>query len=166
MTYTHIGKIISGGQTGVDRGGLEAGLRLGLPIGGWCPLDRRAEDGRIPDRYPLREHSSRAYPPRTEANVIEADATAILYTGELERGSKLTRDLALRYAKPHKLIPIDLLDDAEAALTALRPWLFGLHELRGRPLVLNVAGPRESQSPGIQLRAERILVAAILGVLL
>jgi len=42
MTVT---KIISGGQTGVDRAALDVALELGIPCRGWCPKDRQAEDG-------------------------------------------------------------------------------------------------------------------------
>ncbi|MBT8492676.1 MAG: putative molybdenum carrier protein [Deltaproteobacteria bacterium] len=69
-------RIISGGQTGVDRGALDAALDSGFACGGVCPRGRRAEDGRIDDRYPLEEHHSPRYPQRTEANVVAADATA------------------------------------------------------------------------------------------
>ena len=68
-------KIISGGQTGVDRAALDVGLTLGLPVGGWCPKDRRAEDGRIPDRYPLVETPERNYQARTRRNVEDSDGT-------------------------------------------------------------------------------------------
>ena len=44
---TGLVKIVSGGQTGVDRGALDAALAAGFPCGGWCPADRRAEDGSI-----------------------------------------------------------------------------------------------------------------------
>jgi len=63
-------KIISGGQTGVDRAALDAAIRLGIPCGGWCPQGRKAEDGRIPDHYPLHEASSPDYPVRTRLNVF------------------------------------------------------------------------------------------------
>jgi hypothetical protein len=60
--------IISGGQTGVDRGALDAGLELGAPCGGWCPDGRKAEDGPIPDRYPLDELKGAGYPEPTRCN--------------------------------------------------------------------------------------------------
>ena len=68
-------KIISGGQTGVDRGALDAAIELEIPHGGWCPQGRTAEDGRISDRYELRETDSPDYPVRTERNVLDSDAT-------------------------------------------------------------------------------------------
>jgi hypothetical protein len=64
-------KIVSGGQTGVDRAALDVALELELPCGGWCPKGRRAEDGRIPDRYPMEEASSPDYRVRTELNVFD-----------------------------------------------------------------------------------------------
>jgi hypothetical protein len=73
--------VVSGGQTGVDRAALDAALALGLPIGGWCPLGRRTEDGPVPDRYPLRETPSADYAERTEWNVRDSDATLILHRG-------------------------------------------------------------------------------------
>ena len=71
-------KIISGGQMGVDRAGLDVALDLGLAVGGWCPKGRRAEDGQIPDRYPLVETLERNYPVRTRRNVEDSDGTLIL----------------------------------------------------------------------------------------
>src|SRR5437870_10377236 len=93
-------KIISGGQTGVDRAALDVALELGLPCGGWCPRGRRAEDGPIPERYPLQEMKSPAYPPRTARNVRDSDGTVILTRGQPDRGTALTIELAERYRKP------------------------------------------------------------------
>jgi hypothetical protein len=76
-------KIISGGQTGVDRAALDAAIELGIPHGGHCPRGRRAEDGRIPDRYQLTETDSAQYRVRTERNVLDADATLILCRGRM-----------------------------------------------------------------------------------
>jgi hypothetical protein len=146
-------KVISGGQTGVDRAALDAALELGLDGGGWCPRGRRAEDGRIPDRYPLRETSSSAYPARTAANVREADATLVLTHGPAtSRGTALTRRLATAHGKP--LLEIDLAARPQPA--AVRGWL----EARGVK-TLNVAGPRASESPDIYRRAHEFLLAVL-----
>ncbi|MBN1394233.1 MAG: putative molybdenum carrier protein [Pirellulales bacterium] len=147
-------KIISGGQTGVDRAALDAAVELGLPHGGWCPLGRAAEDGRIPDRYELRETDSPEYPARTERNVIEADATLILHRGPLSGGTELTVRLAERHNRPHLVVDLDgAIDSAE-----VRHWL----EETGVS-ILNVAGPRESQSPGIYESAREFLAGVFCG---
>src|SRR5438309_6802555 len=97
MTFT---KIISGGQSGVDRAALDVALELGISCGGWCPKGRRAEDGVIPEQYPVRENASTSYPPRTEMNVRDSDGTLILTNGRPDRGTALTVNLAKRYEKP------------------------------------------------------------------
>jgi len=141
-------RIVSGGQTGVDRGALDAAIALGIPHGGWCPLGRLAEDGTIPARYLLTETDSPEYHVRTEKNVLESDATLILYRGELKGGTKLTRHLAERHAKP--CLALDL--DHPIDLDEIRRWL-----LQAEVATLNVAGPRESQSPGISALAEELV---------
>jgi len=83
-------KLISGGQTGVDRAALDVALALGLAVDGWCPKDRRAEDGVIPARYPLVETPERNYQVRTRRNVEDADGTLILNLGKLDGGTALT----------------------------------------------------------------------------
>src|SRR5450631_3978490 len=93
-------KIVSGGQTGVDRGALDAALAAGFPCGGWCPADRRAEDGPIPQRYPLTPLPGAGYRQRTQQNLIDSDGTAILFYGTLSGGTKLTRDSCVREKKP------------------------------------------------------------------
>jgi hypothetical protein len=143
-------RIISGGQTGVDRAALDVALAMGIHCGGWCPKGRRAEDGRIPSRYPLVEITSPAYAPRTRRNVLESDATLILFRGEPRGGTLLTRRTAARLDKP--CLWVDL--DAPTALADIRVWL-----RENAIRVLNVAGPRESQSPGITLQATRLLHA-------
>ncbi len=143
-----IAKLISGGQTGVDRAALDVALKLGVPCGGWCPKGRRAEDGCIPARYPLRETPSPQYPQRTERNVREADATLILTRGRPDRGTALTRRLTQKHRKPRKVVNLvkPVFPEDVAA------WL----EER-RINVLNVAGPRESSQPGIYLDATAFL---------
>jgi hypothetical protein len=141
-------KIISGGQTGVDRGALDAAMALGIPHGGWCPAGRLAEDGRIPDRYQLGETESAEYRVRTERNVLEADATLILCRGTPSGGTELTVRLAKKHRRP--CLVVDL--DRPAALDEVRRWLQS-HGVE----VLNLAGPRESQSPGIGAAAVEFL---------
>jgi hypothetical protein len=142
-------KIISGGQTGADRGALEAALALGIPHGGWCPRGRLAEDGRIPRRYRLTETDSPDYPFRTECNVLDSDATLIVYRGELGGGTLLTFRLATEHGRP--CLAIDL--DSPPPREEVQAWLRE-HEVR----VLNVAGPRESQSSGIEEASCDLLV--------
>ncbi len=133
-------KIVSGGQTGVDRAALDAAMELGIPHGGWCPRDRRAEDGRIPARYQLTETESPEYQVRTERNVLDSDATLILCRGKPTGGTELTRRLCKRQQRP--CLVVDLGQPPE--LAAIRRWL-AQHRVR----TLNVAGPRESQCPQI-----------------
>lgn len=142
-------KIISGGQTGVDRAALDAAIEAGIPHGGWCPRGRLAEDGRIPDEYELVETESPDYPARTEQNVLDADATLILHRGPLSGGTVLTLRMAERYGRPSLVVDLDDgLDPAD-----VRSWL------EGRSVeTLNVAGPRESQNPGIGELAREFLV--------
>ena len=141
-------KIVSGGQTGVDRAALDAAMAAGLAAGGWCPRGRLALDGRIPDRYPLRETPSSRYAQRTEWNVRDADATLILTRGELSGGTKLTAELAADYG--HPLLIIDFL--AVPGFPEVMRWLEE-HAVG----ILTVAGPREEGAPGIQSQAEEFL---------
>ena len=86
-----IKKIISGGQTGVDRAALDAALELGIEVGGWCPKGRLAEDGTVPDKYPLKEMDTNAYPARTEQNVIDSDGTLIIFWGKMRISKRQER---------------------------------------------------------------------------
>jgi len=144
-----IQKVISGGQTGVDRAALDVALATDLPVGGWCPKGRLAEDGPIPAHYPLQEIDSPAYARRTEQNVIEGDGTLILATHKnLKGGTALTLHLAQKQAKPH--LVVNLLDQPDVRV--IQQWL-----LKEHIHVLNVAGPRESASPGIYQHARALL---------
>lgn len=148
-------KIISGGQTGVDRGALDAALDAGFACGGWCPRGRRAEDGAIDARYPLTEMASADYPARTRQNVVESDATLILFFGDLSGGTRETWRIAQALGKP--VLTLDLsaksTDDAAVEVAAFVA-INGVE-------TLNVAGPRESSRPGSAKHA-RELVAALL----
>ena len=141
-------KIVSGGQTGVDRGALDAAIELGIPHGGWCPSGRLAEDGPIPARYRLTETKSPEYSVRTEQNVLDSDATLILYRGPLSGGTELTYRMAVKHEKPHLLLDLSKCPDP----TAVRDWTRS-----NKIAVLNVAGPRESSSPGIAGSAAQFL---------
>jgi hypothetical protein len=150
-----ISKIVSGGQTGVDRAALDVALELGLACGGWAPLGRRAEDGRIAARYPLRETATAAYPERTRLNVRDADATLILTRGEPVGGTAFTIACARKLDRPCMLVDLERPDVAHAA-AAVRQWLDD-----ERVRVLNVAGPRESSAPGIAEEAAAFLLSVL-----
>jgi len=152
-------RVISGGQTGVDRGALDAvlavGPEVGVAAGGWCPRGRLAEDGIIDGRYPLQETPLSDSAQRTEWNVRDADATLLLCRGEPTGGSALTEQVAARLGKPLRRQALRP-DSSEAAIAAIVAWLG-----REGVEVLNVAGPRESEAPGIGAEA-RTLLAALL----
>jgi hypothetical protein len=139
-------RIISGGQTGVDRAALDVALELGIPCGGWCPKGRRAEDGRIADRYPLRETPRRDYRQRTALNVESSDATLLIYSSvhPIDPGTTLTERLVQAQSKGCFRMAVELGVDP----TAVRQWIDACGTR-----VLNVAGPRESSAPGIYAAA-------------
>ena len=143
-------KIVSGGQTGVDRGALEAAIALGIEHGGWCPAGRIAEDGTIPSRYTMLETASSDYPARTKQNVIDSDATLILFQEKVKGGTLLTKRVCKSHRVPHLLIRLDHPNDEElqSEIDQARDWL-----QTQKPKLLNVAGPRESNFPGIEKRS-------------
>lgn len=134
-----IEKVVSGGQTGVDRAGLDAALEVGIAIGGYCPKGRLAEDGKVPDCYALTELSRGGYPARTERNVAESDGTLILNVGSVSGGTRATVDFAKKHHKPHLVVQLDKHPEVGEVVA----WL-NEHGIR----TLNVAGPRESKYPG------------------
>jgi hypothetical protein len=143
-----LARLVSGGQTGVDRAALDVALALGIPCGGWCPRGRRAEDAPLPERYPLSETPSADYTQRTEWNVRDSDGTLVLAPGPPDGGSALTLELAERLRRPSLAVdPRDL-----ARIEEVREWLE-----RQRVRTLNVAGPRESRVPGAYDAARRFL---------
>lgn len=151
-------KIISGGQTGADRAGLDVALALGLSHGGWCPRGRRSEKGLIPHLYELKETESANYPPRTEKNIEESDGTLIFTWGILTPGTRLTIGLCDKHDKPFRrfdLVDNDDKDDEEVS-SIITNWLID-NEIE----VLNVAGTRESKAPGIHSKVYCILVDAV-----
>ncbi len=147
-----ITRIVSGGQTGVDRAALDAALALGLPCGGWCPRGRLAEDGVIPPRYPLRETPDAEYAQRTEWNVRDSDGTLVLKRGHAGGGTAFTIVTARRLRRP--LLVLDLA--RRPRTEQLLRWI-----LERGVRTLNVAGPRESQRPGAYAAAREFLLEAL-----
>jgi len=132
-------KIISGGQTGVDRAALDVGLRLNIEVGGWCPEGRKAEDGTIPKRYPLKELPSGGYQERTHANVLDSDGTLIIFFNLLSGGTRLTRQFCRELQKPHLHI-----DGCSCTISRAAERLSSFTNDH-RIINLNVAGPRASE---------------------
>lgn len=154
--------IITGGQTGVDRAALDVALDLGIAAGGLCPRGRRAEDGRIPDRYPLTESRLSTYAWRTVVNVWRADGLLVLSHCRPGRAPTGGTGLALRSARllRRPAYVVDLVEPefhAEAGSADVRAWL-DARNIR----VLNVAGPRASKAPGIEAEV-RAFMRAVLG---
>src|SRR5205807_8090891 len=116
-------KIVSVGQTGVDRAALDVAVELGLACGGWCPKGRRAGDGVIPNRYPLAETPREKYPQRTEWNVRDSDGTLILTRGRPKGGTALTKSLARRLRKP--CLVLDLSQSADGDI--VKRWAESQH---------------------------------------
>lgn len=132
-------KIISGGQTGVDRGALDTCLKLNFPCGGWCPAGRKAEDGEIPRHYPLQEIRSTSYDERTRQNIRDSDATLIIYQDKLTGGTLLTHNYAKDTGKPlylFKVSPFFIEESLEQLIHFLE-----VNQVQ----ILNIAGPRASQ---------------------
>lgn len=162
-----ITRIVSGGQTGADRGALDAAIACDLPHGGRCPKGRKAEDGTIPASYELSELSSADYTDRTEANVLEADATVVFTPGRPTGGSLQTVEFCLKHHKPWIHIPLAS-TPCEQAAERIVEWLhagesdYGDYKasIRDR-LVLNVAGSRESQFCGARKTVAEIIEAVI-----
>jgi len=144
-----IQKIISGGQTGADRAGLDAAIESGIEHGGWAPKGRKSEDGVIPERYNLTEMTMGGYPKRTEQNVIDSDGTVIFTYGKLTTGSALTRKIARQKNKP--CLHIDL-DVEKNPVFVLKDWL-----IEWDIKILNVAGQRASKAAGIHDRVKDIV---------
>ena len=135
-------KIVTGGQTGVDRGALDAALDAGFPCGGWATEDRIAEDGTLAERYPLTPLPGGGYEERTLQNVLDSDGTAILHLEVLEGGTRQTRDDCQAHARPCEVIDASRVAPEDAALR-----IAGFVR-RHHIAVLNVAGPRASKWPG------------------
>jgi len=139
----NIKKIISGGQTGADQAALDATIEMGLPHGGWVPLGRMTEKGRLSPRYKMQEINAIDYDQRTELNVIDSDGTLLFSKGPLKGGSALTKKLARKHLKPCLHVNIDEISQYRA-VEIIKSWL-DVRQIE----ILNVAGPRESECPQI-----------------
>ena len=134
-------RFVSGGQTGIDRGMLDACLEKGFACGGWCPEGRLAEDGPIDEKYPLKVLSGAGYPERTRENVIDSDVTLVFFNGELSGGTKKSKTLARRLGKPYLMLDfgeIDLETAVDHTYSSIKE--LGLQKI-------NFSGPRASNWP-------------------
>jgi hypothetical protein len=145
-------KIISGGQTGVDRAALDFALENGIETGGYVPKGRLAEDGHIPNKYSnLIETGSEDHAERTRLNVMASDATLILSQGVLSGGSRLTKEAAENYQKPFLHLDLSVIK-FEKAIDEAKEWLDSVG-----CETLNVAGPRAPEDPEIYLKTKQFL---------
>jgi hypothetical protein len=155
--------LVSGGQTGVDRAALDAALACGVPCGGWCPAGRRAEDGLIANIYPLTETASASYDARTLANIRDSQGTLILCPfGAADRiaqtsaGTHLTLLGVQNSGRPLFVAELALAGQDQASVERIIRWIRD-----NRIFVLNVAGPRESESQGIHARAYGLITTLL-----
>ena len=139
--------VISGGQTGVDRGALDAAINLEIPHGGWCPKGRLAEDGKISKKYQLKETDSEIHAVRTRRNIYYADATLVVTPSPIIGGTLLAVKETRRQNKPLLVV-----FQACANHIQIFEWC-----LTHKVSVLNVAGPRESEQPGIYLYSYQVV---------
>ena len=133
-------KIISGGQTGVDRAALDVAIELGFKYGGFCPKGRLAEDGVILNKYNLTELSNSQYLMWTFENVQASDGTLIIHQGTVSGGTLKTKDYCQMINKP--FVEVNLLDDLKKIPLNFDTWIKVNHII-----IINIAGPRESAAP-------------------
>lgn len=148
-------KIISGGQTGVDRSALDAALEKKFPCGGACPKNRRAEDGPISKKYPLEETTSRAYQARTKQNIIDSDATLIITKNKPDGGTALTIELCKNLNKIFFVLSLN--QENKDQIKKMLNWIE-----ENKIEILNIAGPRESKEPGIYKESKELILKEIL----
>ena len=158
-------KIISGGQTGVDRAALDVAIERGMDWGGWCPKGGWAED--LPDppgvlaKYPRLKETPLPNPvQRTEWNVRDSDATLIITDSlglSISIGTRRAHRWARRHGKPELIV--DASDPRAPARAAA--WLGVQRKRFGPHMTLSIGGPRESEAPGIYVRAKALIVASL-----
>jgi len=144
-------KIISGGQTGADRSALDFAIKYFIPHGGWIPKGRITEEGRLDDKYKLKEMPTVSYPARTEKNVKDSDGTLIFSRGKPTGGTDYTRKMVLRHQRQLLHIDLNQKTSYDAAYRILS-WIEFYHIN-----ILNVAGPRASKDPAIYNDVYKIL---------
>ncbi len=152
-----IKKVISGGQTGADMGGLFGAYTApGIETGGWAPKGFRTEDGTkkiLGKQYKLKATKSSAYPPRTKRNVVDSDGT--LWFGNIQSpGARLTYRLCHRHGRPIKRIRYSVENRRSPLreITGIMKWVKN-HNIE----TLNIAGNRESINPGITMYTEAVV---------
>jgi hypothetical protein len=163
-----ITKIVSGGQTGADRGALDAAIYCEVSYDGWMPKGRLAEDGTVPARYNLKEMRSKDYLKRTEQNVIDSDCTLVFSFGPPSGGTKRTVMFAEKHEKSCHIADLSIGDSAWI-VDQICQWLLGNIEETEFPApprhpALNVAGPRESKLPGISDKVTAIMVQVLIRI--
>jgi len=147
-------KIVSGGQTGVDRAALDVALKFDIPCGGWCPKGRKAEDGPIAIKYPLQETDTAEYAQRTKLNVRDSDGTLILTWGKPQGGTLLTVKLAQKLHKPYLVINMQENQNVNSVIK----WIE-----QDNIKVLNIAGPRQSFAAFVYKEASAFLTKIMEG---
>ena len=145
-----ISKIISGGQTGVDRAALDAAIELDIEHGGFVPKGRLSEDGSIPLKYNIIELENEDYSARTLKNVQYSDGTLILHKGEISGGTALTEEFC--YLEKKAVQTINILDEFKVIQLNFNMWLE-----TNIITILNIAGPRESEGQ-IYKKAKDLLI--------
>jgi hypothetical protein len=158
-------KIISGGQTGVDRAALDVAIERGMSWGGWCPKGGWAEDFPDPpgllNKYPeLRETPSSQPEQRTEWNVRDSDAILIITDRDgvtVSKGTKHAQEWADHYGKPLLVVDVSQSD----AVAQVAQWLRVQRKRFGAHMALGVGGPRESEAPGIYARTRELMAGVL-----
>ncbi len=153
-------KIISGGQTGADLAALDFAIKFNVPHGGWIPLGRKTESGKLPIKYQLKEMETRDYKSRTKQNILDSQGTAIISRGRLTSGSWLTRSFAKVEGKPNCHINLINSDIFEASII-LQSFI-----VENQIEILNVAGPRASHDSCIYFDVKSILEALLYQIFL
>jgi len=164
-----INKIVSGGQTGVDRAALDAAMSVNIEYGGWCPKDRLDENGKIPEKYKnLTEISGEFkndkenYDARTKRNIKDSDATLIIapkipLPQEIKDGTLLTIEEVVNQKRPYLIIDLSKSIDTNSELVT--------HWVKENKIsTLNIAGPRESTCPGIYQSSLELLLLLIANI--